>query len=82
MWKFLGQGSNLRHSSDSSYGIDNAGSLTHCTTREQNIYTQKRVELLKTAMIEGIYLAPALLALLKMFLKTVFRVTLRVSIFS
>ena len=30
----LGQGSNQRHSSDSSHLGDNAGSLTCCTTRE------------------------------------------------
>ena len=33
-WKFPGQGSNLRHSSDSSYCSNNTGSLTCCTTRE------------------------------------------------
>ena len=32
--KFLGQGSNLGHSQDSSHSSDKAGSLTHCTTRE------------------------------------------------
>ena len=34
MWKFLGQGSNLCHSSNLSCCSDNARSLTHCTTRE------------------------------------------------
>ena len=33
-WKFLGQGSNLCHSSDLSCPSDNAGSSTCCTTRE------------------------------------------------
>ena len=33
-WKFLGQGSNPCHSSDSSHRSDNAGSLTPCTTKE------------------------------------------------
>ena len=34
MWKFLGQGLNLRHSSDLSHCSDNWGSLTCCATRE------------------------------------------------
>ena len=34
IWKFLGQGSNLSHSSDPSPCSDNTGSLTCCTTRE------------------------------------------------
>ena len=34
MWRFLGQGSNLRHSSDPSCCSGNAGSLTLCATRE------------------------------------------------
>ena len=34
MWKFLGRESNPRHSSDRAHCSDNAGSLTHCTTRE------------------------------------------------
>ena len=35
MWKFLGQGLNLRHSNGLSRTCgDNARSLTHCTTRE------------------------------------------------
>ena len=34
MWKFLGQGPNLCHSSDISRCSDNTRSLTHCTTRE------------------------------------------------
>ena len=33
-WIFLGQESNLYHSSNPSYCSDNAGSLTHCATRE------------------------------------------------
>ena len=33
-WKFLGQVSNLHHRSHLSHCRDNAGSLTHCTTRE------------------------------------------------
>ena len=36
MWKFPGQG--LNHSSNLSHCIDNAGSLTHCTTREVLIF--------------------------------------------
>ena len=31
IWKFLGQGSNLRHSCNLCYSCSNAGSLTHCT---------------------------------------------------
>lgn len=34
MQKFLGQGSNLCHSSDPSHYSDNARSLTHCATEE------------------------------------------------
>ena len=34
MWKFLGQGLNLRYSSDPSRCSDNAGSLMHCTAAE------------------------------------------------
>ena len=34
MQKFLGQGSNLLHSSNPSYCSDNVGYLTHCTTQE------------------------------------------------
>ena len=34
MWKFLGQRSNLCHGNDPSHCIDNAGSISHCTTRE------------------------------------------------
>ena len=34
MWKFPGQGLNPHHSSNPSHGSGNAGSLTHCTTRE------------------------------------------------
>ena len=34
IWKFLGQGSNLRHTSDLSCCNDNTRSLTHCATRE------------------------------------------------
>ena len=34
MWKFLGQGLNLSHSSNLSCCSDNARSLTCCTTRE------------------------------------------------
>ena len=34
MQKFLGQGSNLRHSSHQSCCSDNTGSLTRCTKRE------------------------------------------------
>ena len=34
MWKFLGQGSNLHHSSDPSCSRNNARSLTHWATRE------------------------------------------------
>ena len=34
MWKFLGQGSNLRHSSAPSHCSDNAASLTCCISRE------------------------------------------------
>ena len=33
-WKFLGQGSNLCHSSDLNYCSDKARSLSHSTTRE------------------------------------------------
>ena len=33
-WKFLGQGLDMRHGSASSQCSDNAGSLTHCTTRK------------------------------------------------
>ena len=43
MWKFPGQGLNLRHSSDPSCRSDNnAGSLTRCTAREilQVLFTQ------------------------------------------
>ena len=32
MWKFLGQGLNLSHSSDPSHCSDHAGSLIHCST--------------------------------------------------
>ena len=34
MWKIPGQGSNPGHSSDLSHCTDNAGSLTHCATKE------------------------------------------------
>ena len=34
MQKFLGQGSNLRHSCDLNCYSDNIGPLTHCGTRE------------------------------------------------
>ena len=34
MWKFPGQGLNLRHSSNQSYSSDNTGSLTHWAKRE------------------------------------------------
>ena len=34
LWKFLGQGTNLHHSSHPSHCIDKARSLTCCTTRE------------------------------------------------
>ena len=34
MWKCLGQGSNMHHSRNLLPCSDNAGSLTHCTTRE------------------------------------------------
>ena len=34
MWNFLGQGSNLCHSSDPRHCSDSTGSLTHCATRE------------------------------------------------
>ena len=34
IWKFTGQGSNLRHSSDLSRCSDDARSLTRCATRE------------------------------------------------
>ena len=34
MWKFLGQGLNLCHSSDLSCCSNNGRSLTHCTSRE------------------------------------------------
>ena len=34
VWKFLGQGSNLCHSSNLSHCSDNARSLTFCTTKE------------------------------------------------
>ena len=34
VWKFLGQGSNLYHSSHLSHSRDDIGSLTLCTTRE------------------------------------------------
>ena len=34
MWKIPGQGSNPHHSSNPSCCRDNAGSSTHCTTRE------------------------------------------------
>ena len=39
MWKFLGQGSNLLHSSDPSCYSENAGSLTHRTARECQQWT-------------------------------------------
>ena len=44
MWKFPGQGSNLRHSSDLSHGSDNAGSLTQefCIPFIFNPLTQKK----------------------------------------
>ena len=35
--KFQGQGSNP-HNSDSNHSNDNAGSLTHCTTKELLLY--------------------------------------------
>ena len=38
MQKFLGQGLNLCYSSDLSHSSDNAGSITHCTTRELLIF--------------------------------------------
>ena len=38
MWKFLDQGLNPHHSSDSSCCNDNARSLTHCATRELPVY--------------------------------------------
>ena len=34
MWKFLGQALNVCHSSDPGHCCDNAGSFTHCATRE------------------------------------------------
>ena len=37
MLKFLGQGSNPHHSCSLSHSSDNAGSLTHCATRERLI---------------------------------------------
>ena len=33
MWRFLGQGSNLRHSADPSHSSDDAGSFTCCHQR-------------------------------------------------
>ena len=44
-WKFPGQGSNPRHSSDPRCCKDNPGSLTHCATRElQRTVSLKRKE--------------------------------------
>ena len=37
MWKFLGHGWNLHHSSDLSHSSDNARSLTHCTTKNSHV---------------------------------------------
>ena len=36
-WKFPGQGLNPHHSSGQSHCSDNAGSSTHCTTRELHL---------------------------------------------
>ena len=38
MWKFPGQGLNLRHSNDASCCSDNAGSFMHGTTAELSFY--------------------------------------------
>ena len=43
MWKFLGQGPNLRHSRDPSRCSDNSRALTHCATRE----LQRHIRFLK-----------------------------------
>ena len=37
-WKYLGQGSNLYHSSDLNHCSDNARSLTYCTTRKHFVF--------------------------------------------
>lgn len=41
IWQFLDQASNLLHSSDLGHCGDNAGSLTHCLTKEH-----QKIELL------------------------------------
>ena len=38
MWKFLGQGLDLYHSSDPSHSIDNAGSLTESPGNSWSIF--------------------------------------------
>ena len=43
IWKFLGQGSNLCHSSDPGCCSDNAESLTCCIIREPPVFTLFRV---------------------------------------
>ena len=53
-WKFLGQVSNLHHRSHLSHCRDNAGSLTHCTTRELQKSTFVQKTALKDVGITGI----------------------------
>ena len=38
MWKFLGQGSNLSHSSDPNHSSDNTRSLTHQETPQDVVF--------------------------------------------
>ena len=44
MWKFLDQGSNLRHWSDLSYSSENTQSLTHCATKELLYHSSLKVD--------------------------------------